>query len=96
MQRLLMWYLGRRYGGVGRSWLLSSALILGWQAVRRVTRPKPVVEVIPIGTGHRVIIDQLSISHRRQIRQEKARRRARRKGGPVDGESLAGTGMLGE
>lgn len=79
MERLIVLLVRRRYGGPARSWLIASALVFGWRGVRRVFRPRPLVEQIPIGRGTHLTVDHLPISHKRQIRQlRRARRAARR------------------
>ena len=79
MERLIVWAVGRRFGGPASSWLIASAALLTWRGVRRLARPRPLVERIPVGRGAHITIDHLPISHKGQIRQQRrARRSARR------------------
>ncbi len=81
MERLIVWLVRRRFGGPARSWLLTSALIFGWRGFRRMLRPRPLVEQIPIGRGTHLTVDHLPITHKRQIRQFRRERRAARRAG---------------
>jgi hypothetical protein len=81
--RLIVWSLRRYLGGPARSWVLTGAAALAWRTVRRVLGRRPTVERISIAKGDHVSVDQLTVSHRRQIRQFRAERRQAAKGRPV-------------
>jgi hypothetical protein len=82
IQRLVVWLLRRYLGGPARSWVLTSAVVLGWRALRRVTGRRPVVERIRIAGGDHLTVDQLAISHKRQMRQLRAERRRAARAAP--------------
>jgi hypothetical protein len=80
IRRLAIWSLRQYFGGPARSWVLTSALVVGYRAIRAVTGRRPLVEVIEIKKGDHFTVDHLAVSHRRQIKTERAQRRARRAG----------------
>jgi hypothetical protein len=74
MQRLLVWVIRSYVRGPGRSWIYTSMALLLFRVARRVTRRRPLVERLEVSSGDNLTIDQLEISHRSQIKQEKRAR----------------------
>jgi hypothetical protein len=79
LRRFGLWSVRRLLGGGGRSWLITWAALGGFRLARRVLRAKPRVERLRLTPGNHVTIDQLAISHRRQIRMMRAEHQAERK-----------------
>lgn len=79
MERLIQWVVRRYVGGPGRSWVYTTLAIFGFRAVRRTFGRKELIDVGPVGKGDKIIIEQLSVTHKQQLRAEKAARREAKK-----------------
>lgn len=75
VQRILVWTVRSYFRGPGRSWLYTSLALVGLRVVRRVVGRRPVIETMTVSPGQKVSIEHLRVSHRSQIRDEKAARR---------------------
>jgi hypothetical protein len=79
MQRLIIWAVRSYIRGPARSWIYTSLALGGIGLVRRLTGRRPVVETLSVAPGQTITIQQLEISHRRQIAElRRDRRRAKR------------------
>ena len=79
LERIVLWAANRYVGGPARSWLYASAGIIVLRWMRTHLGRRRVVEMRPLRVGERIVIEQLPISHQRQIKELKAERRAERK-----------------
>lgn len=57
--------------GPAKSWLYSSAAIVGLRAVRSATGRRPVVETVKLKPGKQYVIEQVSTTHKAQISSAK-------------------------
>lgn len=78
-RRFGLWLVRRMLGGGGRAWMITWGGLLGLRLARRVVGAQPRIETLQLKPGQHLTLDQLSISHRRQIKQFKAADRAARK-----------------
>lgn len=76
LQRLALWGLRRYVGGPGRSWLFTAIAALGLRMVRSTRGRRELIDLSTISTGDRLIIEQLPVSHKKQIKQLKADKKA--------------------
>lgn len=76
MQRLALWGLRRYIGGPGRSWVFTAIAALGMRMVRATRGRRELIDVSKISTGDRLVIEQLPVSHKKQIKQLKAEKKA--------------------
>jgi hypothetical protein len=77
--RIALWGLSRYLGGPGRSWIVASMAVLGYRLIRSATGRRPVVEVVAVGRGDRILVEHLTITHQDQIRAGRAQQRAARR-----------------
>lgn len=78
-RRAGLWLVRRMLGGGGRAWMITWGGLLGLRLVRRVLGAQTRIETLELKPGQHLTLDQLAISHRRQIKQFKAADRASRK-----------------
>ena len=78
-RRAVMWVARRMLGGGGRAWMITWAGLLGLRIARRVVGAHPRIERLELKPGQHLTLDQLKISHRRQIKQFKAADKANRR-----------------
>ncbi|MDH5289558.1 MAG: hypothetical protein OEY41_06130 [Acidimicrobiia bacterium] len=80
MRRLFgLWAVRRLLGGGGRAWMITWGGLVGFRLARRVVGAQPRIERLELKPGQHLTLDQLPISHRRQIKQFKAADRSARK-----------------
>jgi hypothetical protein len=79
LQRLFVWAIRAYIRGPARSWVYTSLALLGLRTVRRITGRRPVTETLKVKPGQTVTIEQLGVSHRTQIKEEKRERWRRRR-----------------
>ena len=79
MERLIRWGVGRYLRGPGRTWLFPSLAVLGYRAVRSMVGRKEIVDIGDIEKGQRIEIEHLDVTHREQLKAEKAAKREARK-----------------
>ena len=78
-RRVGLWLVRRMLGGGGRAWMITWGGLLGLRLARRVVGAQPRIERLEMKPGQHLTLDQLAISHKRQIKQFKAADRAARK-----------------
>lgn len=78
-RRAGLWLVRRMLGGGGRAWMITWGGLLGLRMVRRVLGAQTRIERLELKPGQHLTLDQLTISHRRQIKQFKAADRASRR-----------------
>lgn len=76
LERIVLYTVRRYVDGPARSWLYTSIALLGIRALRSKVGRKPLVERHRLKPGDRLVVDQLDISHRKQMKQFAAGRRA--------------------
>ena len=75
MERFIAWSVRRFVAGPARSWVFTSIAVLGYRFVRSATGRKEIVDVGNVGKGQKIIIEQLPVTHREQLKEEKLARR---------------------
>lgn len=78
-RRFALWLVRRMLGGGGRAWMITWGGLLGLRMARRVVGAQPRIERLELKPGQHLTLDQLKISHRRQIKQFKAADKANRR-----------------
>ncbi|MFV0259328.1 MAG: hypothetical protein ACK5PP_12875 [Acidimicrobiales bacterium] len=72
MLERLVTLIARRIGGGGaRSVFYTAMAIRALRMIRKATRPKVKSEILAVAPGQRLVIDSLTISHAKQIKQMK-------------------------
>jgi hypothetical protein len=79
VERLVLWAANRYVGGPARSWIYASVAIVVLRWMRSKLGRQRVVELRPLRVGERIVIEQLPISHQRQIKEQKSERRTERR-----------------
>lgn len=79
LRRLIIWGVRAYIRGPGRSWIYTTLALGGLRLVRRLTGRRPVVETLEVSPGHPITIEQLEISHRRQIADQRRDRKRRKR-----------------
>lgn len=79
IRNLALWAIRSYIGGPGRSWLFTSAAMLGWRLVKRATGRRELIDLSSIRRGETIVIELLPVSHEQQIKEmRQSRREARR------------------
>ncbi len=78
-RRFWLWLVRRMLGGGGRAWMITWGGLFGLRMIRRVMGAQPRIERLELKAGQHLTLDQLKISHRRQIKQFKAADKAGRR-----------------
>lgn len=79
IRTLLMWGVRSYVRGPAKSWLITSAAVLGLRFAQSAMNRVAMVEKTTIKPGDRFIIEHLEITHAEQITQHRrARRRAKK------------------
>lgn len=76
IERLIRWGVPRYLGGPSRSWLFTSLALAGYRLAKRGTGRRQIVDVGPVGTGKKIVIEHVPETHAHQIKGEKRARRA--------------------
>jgi hypothetical protein len=79
LERVIFWAVHRYVQGPARSWLYASLAVIAVRWVRSRIGRQELVELRPLPVGERIVVEQLPISHRRQIRDLRSKRKADRK-----------------
>lgn len=78
-RRLLIWAVRSYVGGPARSWVFTSAAVLAVRLVRNVTGRREIIDLSSVKPGDRLTIENLPISHQRQMRDFRRDKRIARK-----------------
>ena len=79
LRRLLIWAVRSSLGGPSKSWVFTSVALLVLRVVKSVTGRRELVDVSKIKKGDTLYIEQLPISHKRQMKEMKQAKRQARK-----------------
>ncbi len=80
-RRLVVWGIRSYVGGPAKSWVFTSAAVLGLRLVKSVGGRRELIDLSTVKPGDTILIEHLPISHKRQIKDmKKAKRQARRTG----------------
>lgn len=75
LRRLLLLGVRSYTKGPAKSWIYSSAALMAYNAVRKMTGRREVIDISSIRPGETIIIEHLEISHAEQMKQMKKQRR---------------------
>jgi len=80
--RLLVWAIRRYAKRPGQAWVLTTVALIGMRAARSILGRRELIDVGRIKPGETVLIQNLEISHRQQMKtfkaEEKEAKRARK------------------
>ncbi|MEM9890040.1 MAG: hypothetical protein AAF962_04190 [Actinomycetota bacterium] len=71
IERLIRWGVPRYLGGPSRNWVFTSLALAGYRLARRGTGRRQIIDVGPVGTGKKIVIEHVPESHAQQIKGEK-------------------------
>jgi hypothetical protein len=79
IRRIALWGIRSYFGGPAKSWAFSSMAAIVFRLVQSVTGRRELVDVLKVKPGDTLLIEQLSVSHKRQMKEmKKEKRQARR------------------
>jgi hypothetical protein len=71
LRRLALSGAQRYFGGPGKSWVITSGILLFWRGVTSMTGRRETLDLSNTKPGDKIVIEHLPITHKTQIRQFK-------------------------